>query len=48
MTDETPCDECGTDTDPYFYRESGGLCGECLASYAFLPLTVFGAPDDSG
>jgi hypothetical protein len=32
------CIECGHPTDVIFHRESGGLCGVCLADHA-LPLT---------
>lgn len=34
-----PCVRCSAATDPYFHIESGGLCGDCLADEAIIPLT---------
>jgi hypothetical protein len=34
-----PCTRCQAPTDPLFHVQSGGLCGDCLADDAPLPLT---------
>lgn len=39
MITEATCLRCEMVVEPIFYRESGGLCGYCLADDALLPLT---------
>jgi hypothetical protein len=30
------CAECGRRTDPEWWRQSGGLCGDCLAGHGYM------------
>lgn len=38
---------CGVTVDPEFHRQSGGLCGDCLANEG-MPLSTIGPPFISG